>query len=402
MKKTATSKRLRIGIVVPHIFMQREILPHVIFSPAKLALSLGEGLEKLGTDVTLFTPGSVDTSTRNITADLSYFEHELGLRGDSYVELLKKHPFTFITLARQVQSELIANAYAMANAGQLDLVHIYTNEEDVALPFAALCTQPVVFTHHDPFNFMVKYKNVFPKYTELNWISMSYAQRQGMPPETNWVGNVYHGLDDSRLKPVRIPSNDYIAYLGRIIQPKGLHLAIAAVQQYNQTAKKPIKLKIAGKHYAGHKKDTYWLERIQPQLDDPQIEYVGFVGPDEQRSFLGNARALIVPSLFDEPFGLVTIEALACGTPAIGLNSGALPEVIENGRTGFLVYKKFAPDGSIDETATAASLATTFDDIPNLRRNDCLDAYNETFTAARMCQEHLSIYERLILSPDQS
>src|SRR6185437_16908609 len=165
MKKTTpTNRPLRIGIVVPHIFMHREIIPHVIFSPAKLALSLSKGLDALGASVTLFTPGPVDTKVRNITADLSYFEHELALRGDSYTELLKKHPFTFITLARQVQAELIAKAFAMANDGKLDLVHIYTNEEDLALPFAQLCSKPVVFTHHDPFNFMVKYKNVFPKY----------------------------------------------------------------------------------------------------------------------------------------------------------------------------------------------------------------------------------------------
>ena len=402
MKKTAINKSLRIGIVVPHIFMQREILPHVIFSPAKLALALSDGLEALGADVTLFTPGPIDATVRNVTADLSYFEHELALRGDSYVELLKKHPFTFITLARQVQAELIAKAYAMANRGQLDLVHIYTNEEDVALPFAALCTKPVVFTHHDPFNFMVKYKNVFPKYASLNWISMSYAQRQGMPAETNWVGNVYHGIDDSQLKPVKAPTDDYIAYLGRIIQPKGLHLAIAAVQHYNLTAARPLTLKIAGKHYAGHKKDTYWQERILPHLNDRHIEYVGFVGPEDRPAFLGNARALIVPSLFDEPFGLVTIEALACGTPAIGLNSGALPEVIEDGRTGFMVYKKFAADGSIDEQATAEHLAATFANIHKLRRSDCLDAFNTTFTAKRMCEEHLSIYDRLTQSPDQS
>lgn len=214
---------MRVGIVVPHIFMHRDILPKVIFSPAQLALDLAEGLQAAGTEVTLFSPGPVDTTVRNITADLSYFETELAGRGDTYVDLLKKHPFTFITLARQVQSELIAKAYAMANTGDLDVVHIYTNEEDIALPFASLCTKPVVFTHHDPFNFLVKYKNTFPKYKGLNWISMSYAQRKGMPKDTNWVGNVYHGLSDDALHPVAQPSGDYIAFIGRIIQPKGVH-----------------------------------------------------------------------------------------------------------------------------------------------------------------------------------
>lgn len=396
MKKTKKNSSLRIGIVVPHIFMHRDILPDVIFSPASLALELAEGLQASGAEVTLFSPGPVDTKVSNVTADLSYFDQELKGRGDSYTDLLKKHPFTFITLARQVQSELIARAYALANDGQLDLVHIYTNEEDIALPFASLCKKPVVFTHHDPFNFMVKYKNLFPKYKALNWISMSYAQRNGMPEGTNWVGNVYHGLPENELHPLQNPTNDYIAYLGRIIQPKGLHLAIQAVKQYNQTAKSPITLKIAGKHYAGHKKDTYWQEQIVPLLNDPNIKYLGFVGPDKRQEFLGNAQALIVPSLFEEPFGMVTIEALACGTPVLGLNSGALPEVIEAGVSGLVVEKSVNADGTINTENTVRALGSAINHIPSIDRKACREAFEARFTAKRMCREHLAIYSRLI------
>ncbi len=144
---------MKIGIVVPHIFMNREILPYVIFSPAELAINLAEELQKKGQEVTLFTPGPVSTSVNNQTADLSLFQEELDARGDTYLDLLKKHPFTFVTLARQAQSELIARAFDMANNNGLDVVHIYTNEEDTALPFAKLCKKPVVFTHHDPLIF---------------------------------------------------------------------------------------------------------------------------------------------------------------------------------------------------------------------------------------------------------
>ena len=193
MTKQIKQPRLRIGIVVPHIFMQQTILPQVIFAPGQLALDLVTGLSKIGIDVTLFTPGPVKVPVKNVTADLSNFKAELDARQDGYIDLLKKHPLTFISLARQVQAELIAKAFAVANTGKLDIIHIYTNEEDIALPFAKLCSKPVVFTHHDPFNFLITYKNVFPKYPELNWISISLAQRLGMPARTNWIGNVYHG-----------------------------------------------------------------------------------------------------------------------------------------------------------------------------------------------------------------
>lgn len=386
--------------------MHEDILPHVIFSPATLALELVAGLRDAGVEVTLFSPGPVATSARNITADLSYFERELSLRGDTYMDLLKKHPFTFITLARQVQAELLANAFAQANRGELDIVHVYTNEEDIALPFAQLCTKPVIFTHHDPFNFMVKYKNVFPKYKNLNWISMSQAQRSGMPADTNWAGNIYHGLAEDIFAPNYEPQGGYVAYLGRIIEPKGVHLAIAAVKHYNQTAVKPLKLKIAGKHYAGHKKDTYWQERIEPLLND-DIQYVGFIGDDAaKQTFLGNAEALIVPSLFDEPFGMVIIESLACGTPILALASGAIPEVVQSGKTGIVVNKRQNPSlleveplgtggTGLDEQATVAALASAIPQVLLLDRHACREDFVRRFTAERMCREHLTVYRQL-------
>jgi len=380
---------MKVALVVPHMFMHRDILPQVIFSPAALAIGLAEGLQQLGAEVTVFSPGPVGTSARNITADLSLFEKELKGRGYGYTDLLKKHPVTFVSLARQVQAELISKAYAAANNGEYDLVHIYTNEEDIALPFAQLCTKPVVFTHHDPFNFLIKYKSVFPKYKHLPWISMSLAQRAGMPPDTNWLANIYHGLDASRFAINTQPAGNYVAYLGRIIEPKGVHLAIAAVEDYNQRAGEHLKLRIAGKHYAGNK-DVYWHEHVLPHLNG-DISYDGFVQGDAARQiFLGNARALIMPSIFDEPFGMVAIEALACGTPVIGLNSGAIPEIIEDGRNGFVVAKQKS------NADTAADISAAISRISEIDRRACRQSFEVKFTLERMCAEHLAAYQTAI------
>lgn len=388
---------MRVALVVPHIFMHREILPQVIFSPGHLALSLAEELQKQGADVTLFTPGPVETKVRNICSDLSLFERELAGRSDTYMDLLRKHPFTFITLARQVQSELVAKAYSTANNGQFDIVHIYTNEEEIALPFAKLCQKPVVFTHHDPFNFLVKYKNNLPKYKHLNWISMSYAQRLGMPKDTNWVGNVYHGLDDPKLQPLKKPSKDYIAFIGRIIEPKGVHLAIAAVKKYNKTATKPLMLRVAGKHYAEESKDRYWQEKILPEIDNETIFYDGFLeDATAKQKFLANARALLVPSLFDEPFGVVSIEAFACGTPVVALDSGALPEVVEDEKTGYIVKKTLNWNRKADGSSAIKDLAEAIGRVDNIDRSLCRQAYETRFTLSRMAREHLEVYSKLI------
>jgi glycosyltransferase involved in cell wall biosynthesis len=398
-----TKPKNRVGLVVPHIFIHRDILPGVIFSPGQLALDLVKQLRSQDVEVTLFAPGPTTADVPTVTADLSYFEAELQGRGDTYLQLLKKHPFTFITLARQVQAELIARAYAMANADELDIVHIYTNEEDLALPFAGLCKKPVVFTHHDPFNFLVKYKNVFPKYKDLNWISMSLAQRRGMPEGTNWVANISHGIKKELFAPNYQPSGGYVAYLGRIIEPKGVHIAIEAVKKYNQTAEHPLALKIAGKHYAGHAKDSYWQERIEPLIDGKEIEYVGFIETNEQkREFLGNATALLVPSLFDEPFGMVSIEALACGTPVVGLDSGAIPEVVEDGKTGVVVPKAYQDNGTVDASKTANAVASGIATALMLSRRACRGSFEKRFTLQQMAQEHAAVYDELIRSQDRS
>ena len=381
---------MKIGVVVPHIFMHQDILPQVIFSPGHLAIDLVNGLHARGHEVTLLSPGPVDVDCRNLTADLSLFESELARRGDNYVDLLRKHPMTFVTLARQVQAELIARAYAMANSGEFDIVHIYTNEEEIGYTFVELCSKPVVFTHHDPYNFLIRYKSIMPRYKHLNWISISQAQRRTMPADTNWVGNVYHGLNEPKLTPVVSPSRDYFAYLGRIIQPKGVHLAIATVRKYNETAVTPMKLKIAGKHYAESSKDSYWQTAILPELDD-MIEYVGFIDtPEAKRDFLGNARALLVPSLFDEPFGMVTIEAFACATPVIALDSGALPEVIDDGKTGYIVTK------SHNDTDTVAELSDRLHQIEMIDRTVVHDVYKQRFTSKRMIEEYAHIHRSLI------
>lgn len=386
---------LRVGLVVPHIFMQREVLPKVIFSPGTLALELADGLSSLDAEVTLFTPGTVVTKAQDITADLTLFEKELSARGDSYLDLLKKHPLTFVTLARQVQSELIAKAYKMANDDLLDIVHIYTNEEETALPFASLCSKPVVFTHHDPFNFLIRYKSIMPKYKHLNWVSISYAQRADMPVDTNWVGNVYHGHSDTVLRPVHNPSADYFAYFGRIIEPKGVHLAIKALKLYNASAKHPMKLKIAGKHYGDAEKNSYWETSVKTELGE-NIEYVGFIdSPEDKRYFLGNAAALVVPSIFSEPFGMVSIEALACGTPVVALNSGALSEVIDSGLTGFIVDKVVDTDGKLNESATAQAIADWLPQALRIDRAECRGSYEQYFTAEIMCRQYLTLYQKL-------
>jgi glycosyltransferase involved in cell wall biosynthesis len=396
---------MRIAILTPHIFMHRDIMPDVIFAPGSLAIDLCNGLTKLNHEVTLFSPGPVDVNCENITADLSLIDHELMLRGYGYTELLKKHPLLFANLTRQIQSEIISKAYQMANEGKFNIIHVFMNEEELALSFAKLCNKPIVFTHHEPFNFLAKYRSIFPKYKNLNWVSLSLAQRKSMPEDANWAGNVYNGHDFD-LKEVISESEDlkYFAYLGRIIEPKGVHLAIQAVRKYNLIRKEQnleiIPLYIAGKHYSDISNDKYWETKILPEVDNKEIFYKGFINNQKDKlNFLSKAMALLIPSTWDEPFGMVMIEALASGIPLIGLGSGAIPEVIKPDITGFIARKEyFMIDGikKLNEKKTIANLASNMMNIDKIDSQNCIDDYKKRFTVEKMVRGYEEVYRKIL------
>jgi glycosyltransferase involved in cell wall biosynthesis len=380
---------MRIALLVPHIFMDDNYLKKVIFSPGTIAIELAEGLSDLGHEVTLFSPGKVQNPKfKNINADTSLVDEELKTKGYGLMALMSKNPLTYVTLSRQLQMQLVSNAYQMANNDEFDIVHVWITEEDIAMEFAGLCKKPVVFTHHEPFNFLTKYRTSFERYKDLNWISISHAQRatvgnanwRSLPGSMNWVGNIYHGLSDP-FKKYKIKKSDdhkkYFAYLGRIIEPKGVHLAIEAVLRLNEALREPqgdrmknvgdshgnpelIPLKVAGKHYSDSGKDSYWKTKIEPLVDGEIIQYVGFIDdPEEKFNFLYNAKALIVPSTWEEPFGMISIEANSVGTQIIASKNGALDEVIEEGVNGYkyketselvnLLNRKAIPESKVKE-----------------------------------------------------
>lgn len=377
---------MKIALVVPHIFMQAKLLDQVIFSPGFLALTLTDQLQDLGHKVTLFSPGPVQTPAKNITADLSLFLKELALRHDTYLDLLKKHPLVFINLSRQVQSELIAQAYEMANKGNFDLVHVWCNEEEIAMTFARFCQKPVVFTHHEPFNFLVKYRSIFPKYRNLNWVALSRAQETTFSSQqVNFVGTVYHGfpLDEYQFNK---QTKDYFLYFGRIIEPKGVHLAIKACLEAKQ------KLLIAGKHYSEEKKNDYWQNKVAPLIDGKQIKYLGFVSQKaHKQKLLSQAQALLMPSIWEEPFGLVMVEALACGTPIIGFNNGAIPEIIDHQINGILV-----PYQKNQEKRNIKNFQKALGKVNKIKRYHCRQDFEKRFTATHMARAYLAIYQDLI------
>jgi len=214
---------------------------------------------------------------------------------------------------------------------------------------------------------------LYREFRTMRVVSISDAQREPLP-WLNWQSTVHHGLPEDLYNFTREPG-DYLAFLGRISPEKGVDRAIEIA------ALAGIKLKIAAK--VDPIDQDYFNQKIKPLLENPLIEFIGEVGEPEKKDFLGNALGLLLPVDWPEPFGLVMIEAMACGTPTIAFRRGAVPEIIEEGLNGFVC------DGVEDALQAVARIGT-------LSRRRCRQAFEQRFTVGRMVKDYVALYQRVI------
>jgi glycosyltransferase involved in cell wall biosynthesis len=214
---------------------------------------------------------------------------------------------------------------------------------------------------------------LYKEFTEMPVVSISDAQRTPLP-WANWQATVYHGYPIDTYRFAESPG-EYLAFLGRICPEKRVDTAIAIAKEVG------MPLKIAAK--VDKVDEVYFADQIKPLLDHPSVDYVGEIGEGEKSDFLGGAAALLFPIDWPEPFGLVMIEAMACGTPVIARNRGSVPEVLEQGVTGFIC------DGVEDSVLAVKRLDT-------LSRKRCREVFESRFTVTRMAEDYMKLYERAI------
>jgi glycosyltransferase involved in cell wall biosynthesis len=255
-------------------------------------------------------------------------------------------------------------------ASEFDFLHFHLDY----YPFSLFSRQPTPFvtTLHGRLD-LLEHQLLFDAFPRAPVVSISDAQRQPVP-QAHWVRTIYHGLPEQLLMPQPdIPH--YLAFLGRISPEKGVDQAIRIAQRVG------LPLKIAAKV---DKVDIdYFEQQIRPLLCDRSIEYIGEIGDNEKAAFLGGAIALLAPIAWPEPFGLVLIEAMACGTPVVAFKRGSISEVVEDGLTGFVVE---------DEAGAACALAR----VASLSRTKVRRRFERRFTARRMAQDYLAVYSNLI------
>ena len=255
-------------------------------------------------------------------------------------------------------------------AAEFDILHFHVDL--LPAPLMRLLAAPGVTTLHGRLDLpdLVPFYRTFP---DLPLVSISDAQRRPMPP-VRWVRTVHHGLPPELL-PFSAEAGGYLAFLGRISPEKRPDRAIQIASHAG------VPLRIAAK--VDRVDQEYWEAVIEPMIRrNPLVEYVGEIGEQEKAEFLGKALALVFPIDWPEPFGLVMIEAMACGTPVIAFPCGSVPEVIDHGQSGFLA-------------SSLADAVAAVEKVAALDRAAVRAAFERRFSAQRMASEYLEVYKHL-------
>jgi glycosyltransferase involved in cell wall biosynthesis len=346
------ARALRVAQVAP---LYESVPPRLYGGTERIVSYLTEELVGAGHDVTLFASGDSRTAARLVPCA----PRALRLAGSH--EPVAPHLAMLEELARC--------------AGAFDIVHFHFDY--LHFPISASETYHHVSTCHgrldDP-----DLAGIFGRHRDAPLVSISDAQRTPLPQQ-NWQGTVYHGFPPElyRLQP---RGGDYLAFLGRTSPEKGLDAAIEIAGRAG------CKLRVAAKIERADLE--YFTDRLEPLLRQPHVEFVGEIAERDKQAFLGNARALLFPIDWPEPFGMVMVEALACGTPVIAMRRGSVPELIEEGVTGFIV-------DSVEEAVGAV------EHVGELSRARCREQFEQRFTAERMADDYVAIYRRLLEHHDE-
>lgn len=312
--------------------------------------SLSEGLVKKGHEVHLFATTDSETNAQLHASGPALSTMELS-------EDIRKY----------YMIEHASKCYEFAR-GNIDVIHSHYNL--ISSFFNNLIDVPTIISVHSPIEDRIR------PFLELHrnnrYISFSLAQRKQMP-NLNWYANIYHGVDTNLFKFDPEPE-DYFVFLGRITQDKGLHFAIEAAKVCG------VPLRIAGTSYPA---EGYWQKSVEPHINGVSIRYFGELSFEAKIAFLQKAKAVLFPITWNEPFGYVMIEAMSCGTPVIGYNSGSVPEIVQHGETGFVV-------NNVEEMIDAIKRINEIDRAKVRKRAELY------FSVEKMVTGYEKIYKRIL------
>ncbi len=333
-----------------------ECVPRKLYGGTERIVSyLTEELVRQGHDVTLFASGDSKTLAKLVPCC------EMALRlNPSIMDPLPYH----IMMIEQVRQQ----------AHEFDILHFHLDY--LHAPLVRQLSRPALTTHHGRLD-LPDLASFYEIFHDMPLVSISNDQR-GYLRQAHWIGTVHHGLPCDRLPFQPAPRGGYLVFLGRISPEKRPDLAIEIA------AMAGVPLKIAAK--VDRVDQAYWDEKIQPMVRaHSNVEFIGEINEDEKAELLGKATALLFPVDWPEPFGLVMIEAMACGTPVIALRRGSVPEVVEEGISGLIV-------DNVEQAVAAVG------HINDLDRAEVRAAFERRFTIERMARDYVDLYGRLVAS----
>ncbi|THD62299.1 glycosyltransferase family 4 protein [Phenylobacterium sp.] len=338
---------MRIAQVSP---MYEAVPPRLYGGTERVVAHLSDALVELGHDVTLFASADARTKARLVPV------RDQAIRLDP------------APLKSDLAAHLTQLAEVRRQASDFDVIHFHTDM--LHFPFFECVADRTITTLHGRLD-LKDLPEVYRRWYQFPLVSISTDQRRPIP-DANWVGTVHHGVsaDLYRFSPA---SSGYLAFIGRISPEKRPDRAIEIARRTGRP------LKIAAKVDPVDR--AYFEEKIEPLLHDPLIEFVGEIGDDRKSAFLGGADALLFPIDWPEPFGLVMIEAMACGTPVVAFDCGSVPEVVEPGLTGFIVRDI---EGAVEAVGRA----------PHLSRQAIRSRFEERFSATAMAERYVQLYSR--------
>jgi glycosyltransferase involved in cell wall biosynthesis len=339
---------MRIAQIPP---LHEAVPPRLYGGTERVVSYLTEELVNLGHDVTLFGTGDSNTSARL---------HKVWPRALRLDPAVRDPVAPHILLMEEVRRM----------ADEFDVLHFHMDYWS----FSLFSRQKVPFctTLHGRLD-LSELQPVFNMFPEVPLISITDAQRRPLP-QANFVATVHHGIPKDLLTPLPGVTPSYLAFIGRICPEKRPDLAIRIARASG------IPLKIAAK--VDRADQEYFDDLIRPMLDGPDVEMIGEISESEKPEFFAGAMALLMPIDWPEPFGLVMIESMACGVPVIAFNRGSVPEVVEDGHTGFIVE---------DQLSAIAAVAR----LHTLSRAKVRARFEQRFTASRMAADYLTAYRSL-------
>ncbi len=348
---------------IAEIAPPEETVPPEKYGGTELVVSnCTEELLRQGHDVTLFASGDSKTKAALFSVIEKSFRELFPLTPENHSDVSAKRTYHRYIYAMKMVSEI--------NKRNFDIIHNHFGWRPVLFSKQLSC--PMMTTVHSPLT-SYNERQTYKDFPEGNYISISKQQQRAMP-ELNWVGTVYNGIDVNSFDLGK-GEGDYFVFLGRTSPEKGLSEICQMIKKTKH------KLKIAAK--VDGSDAPYFESMVKPYIDGTQIELVGEVGHAEKNKLLGGAKGLLLWLNWEEPFGLVVPEANACGTPVIVNKRGSMPELVEDGVSGYLV-------GTLEE------MQSKLDQVEMLDRNACRDHVIQNFSIEQMVRGYIEIAERII------